>query len=374
VPAVILIAAGGTGGHVFPGLAVAEALGERPDVEVVFAGTPRGLEKKIVPECGYALELLDVEPIKGGGAPRAARGAAIAARASVRALGLVRRLAVRAVLSVGGYAAGPVALAAAVLRVPMAIVEPNIVAGLSNRLLSRLARRIFIAWEETGKSFPAARTELVGVPLRSGFTPRPYEPQGTCRVLVLGGSQGAAALDERAPAALGIAAKRVKDLVVVHQSGAERVRDVEQAYAREGVARATVVPFVADVASELAAADLVVARAGAGTVAEIAAIGRASILVPFPHAADDHQARNALAFARAGGAVCVRQEAADSARLALEVERLFADEPRRKRMAAAAQACGKPFAARRVAGELLTLAGLVNGSRRRALPDDLLGG
>ncbi|MGD0523623.1 MAG: undecaprenyldiphospho-muramoylpentapeptide beta-N-acetylglucosaminyltransferase [Polyangiaceae bacterium] len=353
----IVIAGGGTGGHVFPAVAVAESMQALADVDVVFCGTARGVEARVIPARGWRLETLDVEPVKGGGAKRAVRGALVAARATVRALGLVRSLRPRAVLSVGGYASGPVALAAALVGVPVAVMEPNSVLGLANRLLAPFAKRAYIAWDDAGARFrPKVRRDF-GVPLRSGFGPRPYVAKGTLRVLVLGGSQGAAALNERMPEVIA----RLGDmpgLEVVHQAGRDRDAAVRAAYEREKVERATVVPFIDDVAKAIAEADLVVARAGASSIAELTVIGRAAVLVPFPHAADDHQARNAQALARAGGAVCVRQEAADVARLAAEIGRLLRDDRARTRMADASRACGKPRAAREVAADLLVLAGI----------------
>jgi len=353
----IAVAGGGTGGHVFPGLAVADALRALADVDVVFVGTPRGLETRIVPPRGYPLELLDVSPMKGGGVARAVRGAAIASAATLRAVRLVARLRPRAVLSVGGYAAGPLALAAASLRVPVAILEPNAAMGLANRALFPLARRAYVAWPDLARSGSRAqKVRVLGVPLRAGFDASPYRASSSARVLVLGGSQGAAALNERVPEALARVAKDVLSLTVVHQTGEGRDDAVRAAYAREHVERVTVTPFLEDVASELARADLVIARAGAGAIAEIAAVGRASILIPFPHAADDHQAKNASSIAGAGGALCIRQEAADAVRIAREVSLLLGDPDRRSGMAAAARAIGRPYAARDVARDLLDVA------------------
>jgi UDP-N-acetylglucosamine--N-acetylmuramyl-(pentapeptide) pyrophosphoryl-undecaprenol N-acetylglucosamine transferase len=211
---------------------------------------------------------------------------------------------------------------------------------------------------------------LTGVPLRAGFGPRAYVPRGTARVLVIGGSQGAAALNECVPSALGRLG-HVAGVEVLHQAGRGREAVVRAAYAREGVARATVKAFIDDVASAIADADVVVARAGAATLAELTAIGRAAILVPFPHAADDHQGRNAEALARAGGAVCLRQEDADPPRLAREIERLLLDNAARKAMADASRARGRPGAADEVAADVLALAGIalrprsrINGSGR----------
>jgi UDP-N-acetylglucosamine--N-acetylmuramyl-(pentapeptide) pyrophosphoryl-undecaprenol N-acetylglucosamine transferase len=356
----ILVAGGGTGGHVFPGLAVAHAMRDLADVAVVFAGSPRGLESRVVPQYGYDLELLDVEPMKGGGPARAIRGALVAAKAMRHATGIVGRLRPSAVLSVGGYAAGPAALACVRARVPLAILEPNATLGLANRLLAPFAKRAYVAWAETGRVFRGDKARLYGVPLRPGFEPRAYAPKPEKRVLVLGGSQGAAALNERLP---GAVARVIRGwgggpLLVVHQAGRDREAAVHAAYMRAGVTNATVVPFLDDVAEQMAAADVIVARGGAVTVAEIAAIGRAAILVPFPHAADDHQAKNAASLAALGGAICVRQEAADEVRLAGELQLLLVDDARRTRMADAARHHGHPHAARDVAADLLALSAI----------------
>ena len=366
----LLIAGGGTGGHVFPAVAVAEAAQALADVEVVFVGTDRGVEARVVPAGGWRLERLVVEPMKGGGPARALRGAAIAMRALFGAAGIVRRLRPRAVLSVGGYASGPATLAAALLGVPVAVLESNSTVGLANRLLAPFARRAFLAWEEAEPSFRARTVRRFGVPLRAGFAPVAYAPErARARVLVMGGSQGAAVLNERVPDAVARLVHDGRSVDVVHQAGSGRDDAVREAYARAKVERVTVVPFIDDVARAIADADLVVARAGAGTIAEITAIGRPSILVPFPHAADDHQARNAESLARAGAAVCVRQERADAASLSTEIGRLLSDHAARSAMADAARSRGRPDAAREVARELLALASIaergLEGGRMR---------
>lgn len=368
---VVLVAGGGTGGHVYPGLAIARALQKLADVRVVFVGSSRGIESRVVPAQGFSLELLEVEPMKGGGASRAIRGALVAAKAMRSATSLVGRLRPSAVLSVGGYAAGPAALAAVGRGVPLAVLEPNRTFGLTNRLLAPFARRAYVAWPETGRHFRDGRARLYGVPLRSAFKPRTYAPRPSSRrLLVLGGSLGARALNERLPPAIAEAVATVGPIDVVHQCGVEHESAAREAYARAGLASAVVAPFLEDVASKIADADVVVARAGASTVAEITAVGRAAIFVPFPHAADDHQAQNALALEAEHGCVCLRQEIADVARLARELTALFADETRRVRMADAARAHGRPEATDDVARDLLTLAGI---SRKRR-PDTTTNG
>ena len=358
---VIVICAGGSGGHVFPGLAVADALRALADVRVVFLGSDRGMESGIVPSRGYELELLHAEPMKGGGPARAVKGAFTASLAAAKSFALVRKLQPRAVLSIGDYAAGPFAAVAAARGIPVGILEPNAVMGLANRLLAPVARRAYLAWASSASfSRPSAR-RIVGVPLRSGFVPSAYPIAGkpaSARVLVLGGSQGASALNDRLPEAAPRIAADVPGLQIVHQAGKDRDAAVRAAYTREAFADATVSPFLDDIASEITRADVVVARSGAGAVAEISAVGRASILIPFPHAADDHQAKNAAALEAVGGAITIRQEAADAVRLAREITLLLLDSARRQKMADAARASGRPNAARAVAEDLLHLAGI----------------
>jgi len=368
--ATIVIAGGGTGGHVFPGLAVASALrklaGDR--VEIVFVGSPRGLEKDIIPARGHRLELLDVEPMKGGGVRRAMRGALVAARATWRARALVKKLAPAVVLSVGGYAAGPLALAAALAGVPLAILEPNGVLGLANRLLAPFAKRAYVAWPSAEARLSTRIVRSMGVPLRDGFVARPYTARRHARdrpmrVLVMGGSQGARAINDAMPDALGVVAARVPDLAVVHQCGRGHRGEVKDddalrsAYTKVGI-RADVRPFLDDVAGALADADVVVSRSGAVTVAEIAAVGRAAIFVPFPFAADDHQRSNAEALSSVGAAICLVQRDATSPRLGEEISALLEDDTRRCAMADAARRAGRPNAAGDIAADLLRLANL----------------
>jgi UDP-N-acetylglucosamine--N-acetylmuramyl-(pentapeptide) pyrophosphoryl-undecaprenol N-acetylglucosamine transferase len=354
----VFIAGGGTGGHVFPGLSVADAMRKLADVDVVFVGTKRGLESKVVPARGYELELLHVEPMKGGGPARMVRGGLVAAKASASALALVRRRKPRAVLSVGGYAAGPVSLAAAAVRVPVCVLEPNSITGLANKWLSPFCARAYVAFEEAARDFSEAKVRRFGVPLRAEFTPSPYAPSESARLLVLGGSQGARAINERMPDAAKRLLEKVPALEIVHQTGADEVARTEAGYERVGFSRVRVVPFIDDIQKEITSADVVVSRAGAVTLAEICAIGRASVLVPFPHAADDHQATNARSVADEGAAIFIRQEAADDVRLALELGLLFTDADRRRVMAERALERGKPSASLDVARDVLGLAGV----------------
>jgi UDP-N-acetylglucosamine--N-acetylmuramyl-(pentapeptide) pyrophosphoryl-undecaprenol N-acetylglucosamine transferase len=355
----VIVTGGGSGGHVFPALAIADELRRGARVDVTFVGTARGLEATVVPARGYRLELLDVVPMKGRGTLGAARGAVVAARAVVSALGLVRRAKPRVVVSVGGYAAGPTGLAAAVLRVPVAVVEPNGAAGLTNRILGPLARRVYVAWGPAAKGFAPRKTRRYGVPLRRGFRPVPYEPHSPPRVLVLGGSQGALPLNERLPEALGLLERELGEPIsVTHQTGIGNDQAVQAAYRRAGVSSLRVVPFLDRVAEELSRTDVVVARAGAGTVAEIAAVGRPAVLIPFPQAADDHQTTNARALEEVGGALCLPQRDASAARIAEVLASLVRDSERRVRMSRASRAFGAPDAATDIARDVCELAGI----------------
>jgi UDP-N-acetylglucosamine--N-acetylmuramyl-(pentapeptide) pyrophosphoryl-undecaprenol N-acetylglucosamine transferase len=363
----VFIAGGGTGGHVFPMVAVGDAVrAVAPDTRVVFVGTARGIEARVVLERGDELELLDILPLRGGGLRGFAKGAARAAAILPRARALVARHKPDVVLSVGGYAAGPIALAARTYGVPVAVLEPNSALGLANRLLSPIAQRAYTAFPEVEGSFRKRIVMRSGVPLRRAFSPSEYAPGASrFRVLVLGGSLGAAALNEVVPRALARLAR--EGLEVLHQTGRDREAAVRALYGELGLTGlATVTPFIDDVAAELGRADVVIERAGASSLSELCAVGRASILVPYPFAADDHQLKNARSLERAGAAVALPQVEASEERVARELEALRADPARRGRMAAAARALGKPDAARRVAEDLLALA---RQHARRAAPE-----
>ena len=346
----VILAGGGTGGHVFPALAVAralETLGAKPH----FVGAARGLEATAVPKAGYPLTLLPLEPMKGGGVRRAMRGGVIAATGVAAATRLLRRERPSVVLGVGGYAAGPACLAAAVLGIPMAVLEPNAVPGFTNRMLMPFAARAYVAWGEAGRKFKTFR--VLGVPVRAGFLVAPYEPSPPHRIVVLGGSQGAQSLNRGLPAAFGALQRQGHTLSVIHQTGKHSVEEVESAYRAQGV-EARVTSFLEDVPGAFAAASLVVARGGASTVAEILASGRPSVLVPFPFAADDHQTANARLVEQSRAGLHVA-EAELEARIVTVLGNLLGDPARLSAMATAAAAHGRPDAAATIARDLLDL-------------------
>jgi UDP-N-acetylglucosamine--N-acetylmuramyl-(pentapeptide) pyrophosphoryl-undecaprenol N-acetylglucosamine transferase len=370
----LLFAGGGTGGHVFPMLAVADAVRELlPSVRLVFVGTEKGMETKLVPERGYELELVKVLPIRGGGFRGALRGIGRAAGSIPDARGVVKRVAPRAVFSIGGYAAGPVALAARTLGIPLALAEPNAEAGLANRLIAPFVQRAYIAFPESQRYFSKAVTVQTGVPIRAGFEPAPYTPTGRgLKVLVIGGSQGAKSLNEAVPRAL---AELGPSVSVVHQCGRAHEDAARQLYAELGFGqRARVQPFIDDMPGALAAADIVVGRAGASAVAEICAVGRPSLLVPYPFAGD-HQKMNADSLAKDGAAIWLPSAEATAERIAQELRKLMNDTPRLIAMAEAARRLGRPRAAHAIAQDLLALAGdpsstAARGSRGSASSDE----
>ncbi len=363
----VLIAGGGTGGHVFPMLAVGDAVRALdPEARVVYVGTPRGIEGRAIGERVPAegspkdeLFLLDIAPLRGAGVAGFVKGVARAAGSIPAAGALVERLRPDVALSVGGYAGGPIALAARLRGVPVALLEPNSVLGLSNRLLTPFAERAYVAFPETERYLRPSTVRRAGVPLRRAFAPSDYTAhEGPLSLLVLGGSQGAKGINEVLPRAVAAAVSAGVDLHVIHQAGRSRDADVRAAYAALGLGeRARVVAFIDDVAAAITGADLVASRAGASSLAELCAVGRASILIPYPFAADDHQHKNALSLERAGAAVAIAQADATPERLAAELGALALDPERRATMARAARALGRPEAARTVALDLLDLAG-----------------
>jgi UDP-N-acetylglucosamine--N-acetylmuramyl-(pentapeptide) pyrophosphoryl-undecaprenol N-acetylglucosamine transferase len=352
----IVIAAGGTAGHVVPALAVADALSER-GAQVEFVGGERA-EADLVPAAGYPLHRLRVAGIDRGNALRAARALFLAARATAQARGLLRRLGADAVMGGGGYVAGPVGLAARSLRLPLVLTEADSRLGVANRLLAPLAQRVFLAfpiearsgtkWVVAGRPVPAATGRVDRAAARERFG---IAPDVAC-VLVFGGSLGARRLNHAALDAFGTAAPGA----VLHASGERDHLELRQRLDELGSPpHYHLYPYVLPFADVLAAADLVVGRAG-GSVMEVAAAGLPAILVAYPHAAADHQTLNARYMERAGAAVTIPDAELDGPRLAREVGTLLGAPQRMAAMAKAARAVATPDAAERIADELLALA------------------
>ena len=355
----VLIMAGGTGGHVFPALAVAEELSAR-GVAVSWLGTQRGLEARVVPAAGYTLETMRVSGIRGKGVMKMITAPFMLMIALLQALFIQLRLRPCAVLGMGGFAAGPGGVIAWLLRRPLLIHEQNSVAGMTNRWLAPLAR---VVMEAFPGSLRASRQAVhTGNPVRAEITrlPSPSERfaghSGALRVLVIGGSLGARALNEVMPAAVGQLAA-AQDLQIRHQTGSADLESVQSAYASLDV-DATADAFIEDMAAAYSWADVVICRSGALTIAELAVVGVASILVPFPHATDDHQTGNARFLADAGAAILMPQETMSAEKLA----GLLGDFSRQRtmllEMACRAHALAMPDAARRVAEHCLRAAGI----------------
>jgi len=341
----VLIMAGGTGGHIFPALALARVLRER-QVPVLWLGSHQGLEQTLVPEAGFELRSIAVQGLRGRGLPSLLLAPIRVARAVWQALGVVRKARPRAVVAFGGFASGPGGLAAWLLRRPLLVHEQNRIPGLTNRILARFARRVLCGFEGAH-----ARGETVGNPVRADIAALPPPRQRLAdrgerlHLLVLGGSQGARALNLAMPSAIAQAAIAAD---VRHQCGRRMHADAQAAYDAAGIA-VQVEPFIADMAQAYDWADLLVARAGALTLAEIAAVGVPSILVPFPHAVDDHQTANARSFVEAGAARLIPESPTLAEDLARELRALAAAPDQRLAMAEAARGLARPDAAERLA-------------------------
>jgi UDP-N-acetylglucosamine--N-acetylmuramyl-(pentapeptide) pyrophosphoryl-undecaprenol N-acetylglucosamine transferase len=305
----LIIAGGGTGGHLFPGIAVAEEFLKRDQAnEILFVGTGHGIEARAVPTAGYRLELISAAGIRGKGMFSQLKGAAMMAYGYAQSRKILKRFQPDIVLGVGGYASLPMVLAACGMKIPRFIHEQNAIPGQTNRVLARFATRIFITLEESARYFPAATTMLTGNPLRrqildmveknmkmSAGMMADARPAEEFHMLIFGGSQGAHAINTAMIEALPLLVKKQVRLVITHQTGEKECAKVTSAYSTSGIT-ARVIPFISDMASEYATADLVICRAGATTIAEVTACGKACLFIPFPHAVDDHQRRNAEAL------------------------------------------------------------------------------
>jgi UDP-N-acetylglucosamine--N-acetylmuramyl-(pentapeptide) pyrophosphoryl-undecaprenol N-acetylglucosamine transferase len=366
----LVIAGGGTGGHLFPGIAVAEALKEMdPSSEVLFVGTERGIETREVPKAGFVLELIEVGGLKRVGPVRMAKTLVALPTSLLASRRILKRFGAEAVLGVGGYASGPVLLAAALMGLPTAICEQNSVPGFTNRVLSRLVRKVFLTFEGARGRFPAPeKCELVGNPVRASFRHAAHAaPPEVERGLVFtfGGSQGARALNEALPEALALVKARGHDVRALHQAGKSEADDVRARYAERGV-EADVRPFLDDMVQHYRRADVVVCRAGASSCTELTALGVPAILVPFPFAADDHQTLNARDLSDQGAAVLLPHSELSPERLADEIERLLKDRDGRADLARRARDMGRLDAAERVLHS--AMAGFPAAAGRRAQP------
>jgi UDP-N-acetylglucosamine--N-acetylmuramyl-(pentapeptide) pyrophosphoryl-undecaprenol N-acetylglucosamine transferase len=350
-----ILAGGGTGGHVIPALAIANQLKHSYNAEVLFIGTARGIENRLVPAAGYPLQLVRVGALKNVSLATRLKTAFDLPRAVWDAGGMLSEFAPDVVIGVGGYASGPAMLSAIVRHIPTLAFEPNVIPGFANRLVAKFVSAAAVHFEETAKYFRHA--QVTGVPVRQAFFEIPPTRGGTPTVLVFGGSQGAHAINQAMIRCLPVLQREAPGIRIIHQTGERDYNDALAAYQSLGEA-AEVFKFIDDMPSAFARADLVVCRSGASTVAEIAAAGKPAVFVPFPRAADDHQRVNAEALARHGAAVVVEESKLEGVWLAETIAALLQDPHRLHKMSDAARELAHPNAARDIARMAARVAGI----------------
>ena len=354
-----ILAGGGTGGHVIPALAIANELKKSYAAEVLFIGTARGIENRLVPAAGYPLRLVRVGALKNVSLMTRAKTAFDLPRAVWDAGRMLNEFAPDVVIGVGGYASGPAMLAAVVKHIPTLAFEPNVVPGFANRVVARFVSGAAVHFEETAKYFRHA--EVTGVPVRQAFFDIAVldnkKRGGTPTLLVFGGSQGAHAINDAMIRCLPELRRQAPGIRIIHQTGERDYNDALAAYQNLGEP-AEVSKFIEDMPSAFARADLVVCRSGASTVAEVTAAGKPAIFVPFPRAADDHQRVNAEALAREGAAVVVEESKLEGVWLAETIAALLNDPPRLQAMSEAARSLAHPNAARDIAAMAVRVAGV----------------
>lgn len=357
----VIIAGGGTGGHLFPAVAVGEAMmRDRPATEVLFVGTTAGLEARWMPRSGLRYELLQVHGLRGHNPVERLRAVGEFVASLRRARGLLRSFGADLVLGAGGYASAPMAMAAILARTPLVLMEQNTRPGLSNRMLWRFATKVCVGFDEALPALNSPKVVVSGNPVRFNIEPSPLKVHDPLQILVLGGSTGAHRLNQGVIKALRNLRESVIKIALVHQTGEADVGLVKGGYTALGC-HAKVVPFIDDMATALARADLLVARSGAMTVSEVALAGRPAVFVPYPFHRDRQQELNARVLERRGAAVIVADDERLGEHLAAALRELIADPARLVRMAAQARTAAKPDAARAVAQLCFEV-----GSRERA--------
>jgi UDP-N-acetylglucosamine--N-acetylmuramyl-(pentapeptide) pyrophosphoryl-undecaprenol N-acetylglucosamine transferase len=357
-PMRVVIAGGGTGGHLFPGIAVARELLRRdPQARITFAGTARGIESRVVPREGFELDLLRSAGLKGVPAAARLRGLMLLPLGGIDAWRILSRRSPGLVIGVGGYSSGPVVFSAAVRGIPTMLLEQNAVPGLTNRLLARFVDAAAVTFESTAAYF-GRRAIVAGNPVRPEFVADDLAPgmraPGPARILIVGGSQGSHAINVAMVEAAPKLAAHPGGLAITHQTGERDLELVGDGYGRAGI-EVRVEPFLYAMDREVRAADLVVCRAGATTLAELTAAGRPAILIPLPTAADDHQRKNAEVLAAAGAAEVIEQKNLTGGLLAERIARLIGDAGRLAEMSAAARRLAKPDAAAVIADKAMEL-------------------
>jgi UDP-N-acetylglucosamine--N-acetylmuramyl-(pentapeptide) pyrophosphoryl-undecaprenol N-acetylglucosamine transferase len=351
----VIIAGGGTGGHLFPGVAVGkEVLNRYPGSEILFVTAGREMETNILADAGFQRATVAVEGIKGLGWPEALKAMLKLPYGLGQAVNIIGRFSPDLVVGVGGYSAGPVCLAARLMGVPVAVHEQNSFPGLTNRLLSRVAHMVFISFKESRDYFPARQVFLTGNPIREDFL-EGDEGKGkentAFTILVTGGSQGARAINKAFLGALEIMKYRGRDPEVIHQTGEKDFDWVREEYRKRGL-RGDIMPFIKDMRQAYLRADIFLGRAGAGTIFELAAMGKPSILIPYPYAANNHQDTNARVLAGVGGAEVLLQENLTPERLAGLLTGYMDDEGALRKMGERVRTAAKPGAAKAIVDHL----------------------
>ena len=352
----VMIAGGGTGGHVIPALAIGRELRDDHGAEVRFVGTSRGLETRLVPEAGFRLELVRSGQLKNVSLATRSRTMGDLPLGVLRCVALMRGFKPEVVVGVGGYASGPAMMAAILLRVPMMVYEPNAVPGMTNRIVGKRVQAAAVNFAQTARYFRNA--EVTGVPVRPEIFDLPPRPVGAPpRLLVTAGSNGAHVFNETMPQIVAELLDEVPGLTIVHQSGPRRLEETRAAYEKSGAdaSRWVVEAFLTDMPAQYAAADLVLARSGS-TVAELCAAGKPSLLVPFAAAADDHQRKNAEVLVKAGAAMMLLQRDVTQETLQIALVTLLVDGARRAAMAECARSLAIPGALQKIAAMVLRLA------------------
>ncbi len=351
-----ILAGGGTGGHVIPAIAIAQQLRDKYGAEAIFIGTERGIETRLVPEAGFQLRLIDVGQLNRVSLATRIRTLTDLPMAIVTAWSIMTEFRPEVVVGVGGYASGPAMLAAALRGTASLIFEPNVVPGFANRMVAPMAKAAAVHFEQTCHWFQ--NCEVTGVPVRREFFDIPRRaPGSTPTLLLFGGSQGSRALNRALVESLPALAERVPGIHVIHQTGERDYEQIQAEYLKVSI-RAEVSPFITDMASAFAGADLIVCRSGASTVAEIAAAGKAAIFVPLPTAADDHQRRNAETLAARNAALMIPESELSSARLVEMVSTLIMDRPQLDAIGKAARHLAHADAAAHIARMAARLAGI----------------
>ena len=349
----VVIAGGGTGGHIIPALAIADELKAAYQAEILFVGTPRGLESRLVPQAGYPLKLIEVGQLKNVSLLTRARTLLDLPLSLIRCRASLREFAPNAVVGVGGYASGPAMGAAILLGIPTLAFEPNAFPGLANRLVGKRVSAAAVNFAPAARYFRNA--EITGIPVRKDFFAlRPRPADAAPHLLVFGGSQGARALNTFMPQIATELLATVPGLTILHQAGARHAETTLAAYQASGAdpARWEVHAFLDDMPRRFEAADLVLSRSGASTVAELAAAGKPSLLIPFPQAADDHQRRNAEVLEQANAAVMLVEADLTAERLASALAGMLGDRGRLHAMSEKARTLAHPDASRRI-GEMV---------------------